>query len=78
MTDAEKLSQLLGSVVDLEFRDGHVVRAKLVTVDLEVPQEVVYQVLSVSEVGPSKYDLVKPGTFAAADPSELRTFRLAS
>jgi hypothetical protein len=73
--DVRELAKLVGKVVELEFVDGHAVRAKVVTVDLDEPQEVIYDILEVLATGPAKFAGVKAGTVAAANPSELSVFR---
>lgn len=75
MVDLIGLSKYLNAIVDLTFSDGHVVRGKLITVDLDRPQEIIYDVVEVVERGPEKLAKVKPGTVAAADPALLVSFR---
>jgi hypothetical protein len=75
MVDLVGLSKYLNAIVDLTFSDGHVVRAKLITVDLDRPQEIIYDVVEVVERGPEKLAKVKPGTVASADPALLVSFR---
>lgn len=76
MVDLNALAELTGRVVELEFADGHAVRAKLVTVDREQPQEIIYDILAVLTPGPLPQ--VKAGTIAAAEPSQLRAYRVVT
>lgn len=71
MIDLASLPGHVNAVLTLTFADGHVVRAKLVSVDLELPHEIIYEVLEVIERGPARLAGVKPGTVASADPSLL-------
>jgi hypothetical protein len=61
-------------ILELTFTDGHVVRAKLLTVDLDIPREIIYEVIEVVQRGPEKLGKVKPGTVASADPELLARF----
>lgn len=74
----QELSHLRGREVTLAFRDGHVVQAKVVSVDFEEPPEIIYEVHAVMEVGPPHLADVKPGRVAAAPLEEIRDFSLAS
>lgn len=74
--DAHELKQYENRMVELVFLNGHAVRAKLVTVDVYLPQELVYDVKEVLALGGLDANLVKPGIVAAADPAELRSCRL--
>lgn len=69
--DLSVLPTLVGKVVDLHFKDGHVVRARLVHVDLDAPAEIIYDVLEIVEVGPAKFQWIEPGNVLAVDPSDL-------
>lgn len=74
--DISSLSASVNRVVQLEFLDGHVVRARLVAVDVDEPQEIIYDVLEVISRGPDNLANVNAGTVAAADPSLLREVRI--
>ena len=74
MVDLTELAKFVGKQILLSFRDGHVVRVKLVHVDAEEPVEIIYDVLQVVQVGPAALAKVKPGQAAAADPRELLKF----
>jgi hypothetical protein len=76
MADIESLARLVGKDVELQFANGHVVRANLVTVDLDEPREIIYRVREIIATGPPKLAGVKPGVVAAADPSGLLSFRV--
>lgn len=67
----------IGDAVQLEFSDGHVVDARVITVDLDEPSEVIYDVLRVVQVGPSQFASVRPGIAAAAAIADLRRVRIA-
>jgi hypothetical protein len=71
MIDITSLPNLVGKVVELRFADGHAARARLVSVDLDAPPEMIYEVIHVIERGPEQLAGVGPGTVAAADPSLL-------
>ncbi|HEU4564604.1 MAG TPA: alpha/beta fold hydrolase [Gemmatimonadaceae bacterium] len=70
----QELAALRGKTVELAFRDGHVVRARVVSVDFEPPAEIVYEVLAVLEVGPPHLADVKPGRVAAAPLDQIRQY----
>jgi pimeloyl-ACP methyl ester carboxylesterase len=70
----QELAHQRGKAVTLSFRDGHVVLARIVSVDFEPPSEVIYEVLAVMEVGPPHLADVKPGRVAAAPLEEIRDF----
>lgn len=76
MADAQELLPYIGKTLQLEFNDGHVVQAKVVTVDVDHPQEIIYDVIRVVARGPESLASIKPGTVAAAKPGELRSFRV--
>lgn len=67
----EKLRRLTGEIVELRFKDGHVVLARLVLVDREEPLEFIYDIIRVLQQGPERWRGVQAGTVAAADPQEL-------
>lgn len=63
-----------GNVVVLHFADGHVVRARIIHVDLEDREEVVYDVVEVITAGRPEWSGIVPGTTAAAPLSEIARF----
>lgn len=67
----ETLRAASGKRVEIQFRDGHVVLARVVSTDFEAPAEVIYDVLEVLSCGPDKYALVRPGVVAAAPLDEI-------
>jgi hypothetical protein len=73
----QRLPGFVGKVVRLTFTDGHVVRAKLISVDMHAPPEIIYDVLQVIERGPSALASVESGTMAAADPTLLAEVSVA-
>jgi hypothetical protein len=75
MSDLRALRQLAGKAVDLEFTDGHIVRAMLIAADDGDPGEIMYRVIEVLVVGPPNLATVKPGTVASANPALLKTYR---
>jgi len=75
MIDLLALRELAGKAVELEFSDGHVVRAKLIAADERDPREILYKVIEVVSVGPAKLAAVKPGTVATADLALLKAYR---
>lgn len=76
MVNVEALAGYANRQVQLEFVDGHIVRARLISVDLEEPREMMYDILEVVAQGPDNLAAVKAGTVAAADPSLLRSFQI--
>ena len=75
MVNVEALVGYANREVQLEFVDGHIVRARLISVDLDEPREIVYDILEVVAQGPDSLAGVKAGSVAAADPSLLRSFQ---
>ncbi|MDQ3697968.1 MAG: lysophospholipase [Gemmatimonadota bacterium] len=69
-----ELAKQRGKTVTLSFRDGHVIQAKIISVDFEDPSEVIYEVRSVMEIGPPHLVDVKPGRVAAAPLNEVHDF----
>ena len=72
MIDLDELELHINDEMLLEFEDGHAVRARLISVEKDEPAEIIYDVLEVIEVGPSRFGGVRVGTKAAADPRQLR------
>ena len=71
-----ELARHRGHTVRLAFRDGHVIVAKVISVDFEEPAEIIYEVHAVMEVGPSHLAAVRPGRVAAAPLEQLRDFAI--
>lgn len=71
-----ELAHHRGHTVRLAFRDGHVIVAKVISVDFEEPAEIIYEVHAVMEVGPSHLAAVRPGRVAAAPLEQLRDFTI--
>ncbi|HSJ63305.1 MAG TPA: alpha/beta fold hydrolase [Gemmatimonadaceae bacterium] len=69
-----ELARHRGHTVQLAFRDGHVIVAKVIAVDFEEPAEIIYEVHAVMEVGPTHLAAVRPGRVAAAPLEQLRDF----
>lgn len=70
--DIDRLKRLQGQRVELSFRDGHVVRCRLVDVDRGSPErELIYDELEVVAWGPVSPDAVDLGSAAAAALAEL-------
>ncbi len=74
----QELQPYVGKKVELRFKDGHIVRATLVRVDVDDPQEIIYDIHEVVAVGPNELAKVKPGTVAVADPAMLSAVELLS
>lgn len=77
MIDIAELAGRAGDNLVLEFKDGHEVRARLVHVDTDEVPQIIYDVLEVVRVGPARYEKVRVGTVASADPRDLNRFRSA-
>jgi hypothetical protein len=60
----------------LRFTDGHLVRARSVHVDTDDRREVIYDVVDVLDVGPSKWSGTKGGTTATASLDEVDNFEV--
>ena len=71
-----ELAHHRGHTVQLAFRDGHVIVAKVIAVDFEEPAEIIYEVHAVMHVGPSHLAAVRPGRVAAAPLEQLRDFTI--
>jgi pimeloyl-ACP methyl ester carboxylesterase len=71
-----ELARHRGHTVRLAFRDGHVIVAKVISVDFEEPSEIIYEVHAVVEVGPSHLAAVRPGRVAAAPLEQLHDFAI--
>lgn len=71
-----QLARQRGRTVRLDFRDGHIIVAKVISVDFEEPAEIIYEVHAVMQVGPSHLAAVRPGRVAAAPLEQLRDFTI--
>lgn len=71
-----ELAHHRGHTVRLAFRDGHVIVAKVISVDFEDPAEIIYEVHAVMQVGPAHLAAVRPGRVAAAPLEQLRDFTI--
>ena len=71
-----ELAHQRGRAVRLSFRDGHIIVAKVISVDFEEPAEIIYEVHAVMQVGPSHLAAVRPGRVAAAPLEQLRDFTI--
>ena len=60
----------------LRFTDGHAVRARIVHVDAEDRNEIIYDVVEVIAPGPPQWAEVKPGTTATASLTDVRDFEV--
>lgn len=76
MVNLQELKQHTNELVELSFEDGHIVRARLISVDLYEPEEIIYDVQEIVAAGPRELATVTPGTVAAADPRLLMGFRV--
>jgi pimeloyl-ACP methyl ester carboxylesterase len=72
----QELAKQRGRTVRLRFRDGHVIRAKLIGVEMEEPSEIVYEVHAVLDPGPDDLAPARPGSVAAAPLEALREFEV--
>lgn len=72
----QRLARQRGKEVRLNFRDGHMVQAKIISIDFEEPAEIVYQVRSVIEIGPPHLAETKPGRVAAAPLEDIFAFEV--
>lgn len=77
MVRASELVKHKSRVLDFVFTDGHAVRAKLLTVDTDTPEEIVYDIQAVLVQGPLDPESVRAGVVAAADPAQLASYRVA-
>ncbi len=74
----QQLGRQRGKEVRLSFADGHVVQAKVISVDFEEPAEIVYEVRSVIDIGPPHMAETKPGRVAAAPLQDVFDFEIES
>ena len=72
----QELAKQRGRTVQLRFRDGHTIRAKLISVEMEEPSEIVYEVHAVLDPGPDDLPPARPGSVAAAPLEALREFEV--
>jgi hypothetical protein len=75
MTDISELVGRESEIMELEFNDGHAVVARIVSVDIDEPAEIVYEVLRVVKTGPPSLAHVAPGLVAAAKAHTLHAWR---
>lgn len=75
MNTFSELSAFVGKSVILTFVDGHSVRGVIVTVDLDEPQELIYEVAEVLARGPQEFEQVRPGAVCAAAPQEVLAWK---
>lgn len=68
------LQQHEGKIGVLRFADGHAVKARIVHVDLDERQEVVYDVVDVITAGRPEWAGVAPGTSAVAPLGDVVAF----
>lgn len=73
---ATNLQEHEGKTGVLRFTDGHAVRARLVHVDPEDRNEIIYDVVEVVASGPPQWAKVKPGTTATALLTEVAGFEV--
>jgi hypothetical protein len=77
MLDVDWLNKCCDRVVELRFSNGHVVLARLFLVNPD-NDEIIYDVLKVVHVGPSKLAKLRPGAgLASAKLSDLEDFSLS-
>jgi len=69
------LQQYEGKTGLLCFSDGHEVQARIVHVDAEDRNEVIYDVVQVVKPGRSEWASIRPGTTATAPLGEVAQFR---
>ncbi len=67
---SDTLRANVGSIVTLEFRDGEIVDAKIVSVDSEEHRDVVYAVVRVRV--PGRITRYEPGIFHRASLEEIK------
>lgn len=60
-----------GQTVLLHFTDGQVVRARVVHVDLEDHEDIIYDVIEILEPGPHPGEHLKPGATLSAPVAEI-------
>lgn len=72
----QELAKQRGRTVQLRFRDGHAIRARLISVEMEEPSEIVYEVHAVLDPGPDDVSAARPGSVAAAPLEALREFEV--
>jgi hypothetical protein len=68
------LQQHEGKIGVLRFADGHAVKARIVHVDPDDRQEVVYDVVEVIAAGRAEWAGIAPGTAAVAPLSDVVAF----
>ena len=69
------LQRFEGKVGVLRFNDGHTVRARIVHVDPDDRNEIIYDVVEVMTPGRAEWASIPPGTTATAPLAEVRDFQ---
>jgi hypothetical protein len=78
MLDLGALKRHEGHVLELRFKDGFAVRARLIDVDPDsTPHELIYDSLEVLAWGPIKPGSIAPHTAAAASAADLESWAAA-
>lgn len=73
---ATDLRKFEGCLCVLRFNDGHTVKARLVHVDVDDRNEVIYDVVEVLATGEPPEGSVKPGTTAADPLADIADFSI--
>jgi len=76
--DARELQMHEGKRLRLEFRDGQVVKARLIHVDPGPPAEIIYDRVEVLEAGPAPLPRLEPQSGVTAKLEELTRYELVS
>ena len=71
MISLDRLKRNTGRLVELGFKDGHRVLARIIFVNADDPPEILYDVVKVVARGPERWSAVNPGVAASASPHEL-------
>lgn len=71
MISLDRLKRMTGRLVELRYKDGHCVLARIIFVNADDPPEILYDVVRVVARGPERWDAVREGVAAAASPHEL-------
>lgn len=72
------LRRFEGKVGVLHFADGHAVKARIVHVDSDDRNEVIYDVVEVVTPGRAEWASIPPGTTATAPLAEVTDFHPSS
>ena len=76
-TAAVLLKKSEGSAGVLRFANGHTVRAKIIHVDLDDREEIIYDILQVIAAGSQRLENIVPGTTAVASLGDVEGFELS-